>query len=613
MFILQSVSLQLGSKLLLSEASVRFEPGQVTGLIGQNGTGKTSLLRLLQGELEEDAGELQCLVERESIAVLSQMLPDASVKVMDFVKTGDLAYARLQSDLMDAENANDGLKIAECYADLEAIGAYRLEADAAVILKGLGFQESDYHRSIGDFSGGWQMRLQLARVLLARSECLLLDEPTNHLDLEAITWLESWLKRQKKTIVLISHDRHFLDEVCQSIVHLSGQTLTHYAGNYSRFLRQSALDRAHAAAARQKNLQKIAHMQSFVDRFKAKASKAKQAQSRVKAIEKIALAPEAQEDDQFDVAFFEQKALPSPVLHCEGQLGYPDHLVFANVDLALSADHRIGLVGANGEGKSTLIKSLVGDISLLSGQVVAHKNLRIGYFSQQQLDVLDCDSTPMAHFYAQFPKVAERDARTFLGGYGFVGDRAFDKVGVFSGGEKARLALALLVYARPNFLLLDEPTNHLDLTMRESLIMALHDFTGGVIVVSHDRHFMDCVVDQLWWIHKGRVDVFHEGLDAYQKMVLEERSQALASKPSSPQSVAIDRRALKKEEAMLEKRLTRLLKEKKQLEQAMAGPQCYEEDGQGKLLALQSDLQKLEQKIAETEASWLHCSDQLGA
>ena len=304
MFTLKQVSLQLGAKSLLESASVRFCPGQVTGLVGQNGTGKTSLMRLLEGELQEDHGEIRRETSLDSIAVLSQMLPDASQQVMSFVKAGDQTYAKLSRDLAAAEKAEDGMAIAECYAHLDEIDAYRLEANAAIILKGLGFCEADHIKSVGHFSGGWQMRLQLARVLVSRANCLLLDEPTNHLDLEAIAWLESWLKSHKKTIILISHDRHFLDEVCDAIVHLSDRKLTSYQGNYSRFLRQHALDLAHEEAARVKSQQKIDHMQAFVDRFKAKATKAKQAQSRLKAIEKITLSPERQGDTHFDVAFF---------------------------------------------------------------------------------------------------------------------------------------------------------------------------------------------------------------------------------------------------------------------------------------------------------------------
>lgn len=517
---LKNVSLRRGAKLLLENASARIETGYRTGLIGRNGTGKTSLFQLITGNLHEDLGSMTLEVDRNSIAYLEQALPHSSDFAIHYVMSGDHAWSKIQENLKKAEEADDGLAIGQCYTELQAIDGFTIEARASKIMNGLGFTQETFENPVSSFSGGWQMRLQLARALISPAELLLLDEPTNHLDIEAILWLEAWLQDRKGSILIISHDRDFLDNVCTHTLHLTHRTLKLYTGNYSSFARQFEQQFENDQNAATKLAKQKAHMQSFVDRFRYKASKAKQAQSRMKAIEKLTMTVGLQRENPFSFHFFPCEKLSDPIITIDASVGYGNTIILKNIGMNVNHDDRIAFLGRNGGGKSTLTKTLAGELTPIDGEITNHQKLKIGYFSQQQLDTLDYDSTPFEHVQKLDKKLAESEIRKYLGGFGFSGDCVFDRVRHFSGGEKARLALALLIYHRPNFLLLDEPTNHLDLQMREALIIALQSYQGAVALVSHDRYFVSSVTDQLYWITKGKLQPFDGDLEDYQKAVI---------------------------------------------------------------------------------------------
>lgn len=603
---IKNLVVQRGNKVLLNKANARIERGFRVGLVGQNGTGKTSLMQILTGQAQEDDGDISCDIKPKDIAYLEQSLPSTKTLALDFVKSGDREWLSIQNALLEAEEKHDGIKIAECHARLQDIDGYSMDARAAIILKGLGFSNDDLQKPVGDFSGGWQMRLQLAKVLLSRADLLLLDEPTNHLDLEAVTWFEQWLLSQKTSVILISHDRDFLDNVCNCILHLSHQQLRLYSGNYTSFIKQFELQIELESRQRDKIEKQRAHMQHFVDRFKAKATKAKQAQSRMKAIEKLTMAPGLQRENPFQFQFLDCDTLSSPVLKIEGEAGYPNHLVLEHLNLSLTADDRIGLLGVNGAGKSTLIKTLAKGLPLLTGEVTSHTNLNIGYFSQQQLESLDYDSTPMHHLLNQHKGLGESQARKFLGGFNFSGDRVFDKVRNFSGGEKARLALALLIYHKPNLLLLDEPTNHLDIQMREALILALQNYSGPVIVVSHDRYFINSVVDNLWLIQNGSVERFAGNLEDYQKMVLTETSSEKQSTKKKAASKPIKKTDTNPQHIKrLEDKIIKLEAKKEKLQIQLADSALYEAENSEQLKKLQQKFHNTEKLLAEAEDEYL--------
>ena len=593
---LKNIVLQRGKKVLLDHASTRIERNNRVGLIGRNGAGKSSLMQVLTGESQEDGGDFHCDIKPDKMSYLEQSLPHSDLAAIDFVKTGDHEWYTVQQQLQQAETNHDGVAIAECHMHLHDIDGYTIDARAATILHGLGFSNQQIQLPINTFSGGWQMRLQLAKVLLSRADLLLLDEPTNHLDLEAIAWFEKWLLSQSCNVILISHDRDFLDNVCSQILHLAHQKLKLYAGNYTGFIKQYELQLELAMRQREAELKKRTHMQSYVDRFRYKASKAKQAQSRLKAIEKLTIAPAVQQENPFHFSFFDFNALSSPIIKLNASVGYPDKAIFKHANISLMNQDRVGLIGLNGAGKSTLIKTLVGELALLSGEITAHQKLNIGYFSQQQLDALDYDNSPIGNMLKQFPKTSESEMRRFLGGFNFSGDRIFDKVKQFSGGEKARLALALLIFNKPNVLLLDEPTNHLDIQMREALIFALQEYDGAVIVVSHDRYFINSIVDMLWLANNGEVHEFKGNLDDYQKMVLDESTAApaKASKKRNPQNMA-----------KLETRIETLSGKIKKIEDQLAGSDVYLPENAGDLDKLQRQHQKLKQQLDDAEQQWL--------
>ncbi len=530
---LKNVTLRRGTKFLLEEASVRVEQGCRTGLIGRNGTGKTSLFQLITGGLHEDLGSVSLEVKRTAIAYLEQALPHSDEPAIEYVKSGDLIWSKIQADLQKAEAEEDGLAISQCYTDLQAIDGFTIEGRASSILNGLGFTQETFENPVSSFSGGWQMRLQLARTLLATAELLLLDEPTNHLDIEAILWLEKWLQSKKCSMLIISHDRDFLDNVCTHTLHLRQRTLKLYTGNYTSFARQFEMQLEQEASSAEKIARQRAHMQSFVDRFRYKASKAKQAQSRMKAIEKLTMTVGLQRENPFSFHFFPCEKLSDPIIKMDVSIGYGKTVILEKIGMNVNHDDRIAFLGRNGGGKSTLMKTLAEELPPITGEITQHPKLKIGYFSQQQLDTLDYDSTPFAHVQQLDKKLGESDIRKYLGGFGFSGDCVFDSVRHFSGGEKARLALALLIYHRPNLLLLDEPTNHLDLQMREALIIALQSYQGAVVLVSHDRYFVSSITDQLYWIAQGKLLPFDGDLDDYQKAVMAKEDLSPTSKTSS--------------------------------------------------------------------------------
>ena len=621
---LNHLSIRRGPRLLFRDATFQIHPGQRVGVTGANGCGKSSLFALLRGELSPDAGEAT-YPANWVVAHVAQETPPDPRPAIDYTLDGDEELRAIERGIAEAETAGEGTRLAELHGRLEAIGGYDARARAARLLHGLGFAPGAELRPVAEFSGGWRMRLNLARALMCRSDLLLLDEPTNHLDLEAVVWLEDWLKGYRGTLLLISHDRDFLDAVCTHVVHIEHETATLYAGNYSAFerLRAERLATRQAEYARQQR--EVAHIRGFVDRFKAKASKARQAQSRLKALERMELIAAAHADSPFHFTFRPPLRLPNPLLRLDGvSAGYGEQPVLRGVNLILAPGERIGLLGVNGAGKSTLIKLLAGEMAPLAGESLPAKELRVGYFAQHQLEQLRPEWTPLEHLRHEYPQVPEQELRDFLGGFGFVGDMALSPVAPFSGGEKARLALALLVYRRPNLLLLDEPTNHLDLDMRDALALALQDFEGAMVVVSHDRHMLRTTADRLWLVHGGRVEEFPDSLDDYPRWLAEQEAASrsvAASAPDAEYSAAArkDRRRLdaelrkklqplRREIERLEGEMGRLGTQRGALEQALADAGIYAESSKDVLKRTLADKARVDAELEQAEEAWLAVS-----
>ena len=537
MITLRNLTLRRGTKVVLQGANLTLHPGEKVGLIGRNGAGKSSLFALLTDKLHADAGDVE-IPPRWQIGEVAQAMPETDDGATDFVLQGDLPLQRAEQALAQAEASGDGHAMAEAHLALDEAGAFDARARAQALLLGLGFRSDQLDAPVNSFSGGWRMRLQLARALMCPADLLLLDEPTNHLDLDALVWLEAWLKRFDGTMIVISHDREFLDAVTRVTVHLDEQTLTRYTGNYTAFEEMRAERIAQAQAAYGKQQERIAHLQRFIDRFKAKATKAKQAQSRVKALARMEkLAPVLTSAD-FEFEFREPQSLPNPMLAFDGlSCGYGDKAIVAGIDRSVLAGQRIGILGANGQGKSTLVKTIAHALPPLAGTVTEGKGLVIGYFAQQELDLLQLDDGPLMHMVRLArdvgPAAREQQLRDFLGQFRFTGEMVHQAVGSLSGGEKARLVLAMLVWQRPNLLLLDEPTNHLDLTTREALSIALNEFEGTVMLVSHDRALLREVCDEFWLVSGGQVQPFDGDLDDYQRWLLEV-SRAVAKGQPAP-------------------------------------------------------------------------------
>ena len=517
LIILTNLTLQRGRENLLVDTSLVIFGGRRVALIGRNGCGKSSLFELLMGNIQPEAGDLS-MPPNSRISHMAQEVGDSDRSALDYVLDGHKELRRLQAEIAAAEESNDIDKLCYLYSDLDAVGGYQAEYQAAELLHGLGFASDEIQQPVNSFSGGWRIRLNLAQAIMMPSDIMLLDEPTNHLDMDTTYWLEQRLKRYQGTLLLISHDRDFIDNVADEIVHIEQQQLNLYKGNYSAFERQ----RSERLALQQSNFEKqqrqIKHIQSFITRFKAKASKAKQAQSRVKQLANMEMVASAQVDSPFDFHFAENTKVSNPLLALRDiQLGYGDKTILKKVTLSLNPGDRLGLLGVNGAGKSTLIKCLTGDLKPQAGEFTRGEHCTVGYFAQHQLEALDIEASAMLHIQRISPRATEQQVRNFLGGFDFHGEKALDPIAPFSGGEKARLALALIVWQKPNLLLLDEPTNHLDLDMRSALTLALQEYSGALVVVSHDRHLLRHSVDDYLLVDEGRVKPFDGTLDDYHR------------------------------------------------------------------------------------------------
>ena len=625
---LEQVNLQRSGNYLLESVSLTLKPGYNIGLVGANGCGKSTLLALIRGELHPDQGEVT-VSRGQRIAHMAQEIEHLDRAAIDFVLDGDSELRRIQQDLATAEASGDHNLSATLHTRLADHDGYTAESRAARLLNGLGFKQAQLGLPTRSFSGGWRMRLNLAKALMMPSDILLLDEPTNHLDLDAILWLQQWLKQYPGTLLVISHDRDFMDDVVGHIIHIEQRQAFLYSGNYSSFERQRAERLALQQSAFEKQQRQRAHLEQFIRRFKAKATKAKQAQSRVKALSKLEELAPAHIDSPFSFTIPEADKTSSPLLHLEkASVGYGESTILSNITLNIQPGDRIALLGPNGAGKSTLIRALAGETSLLNGKRVDGEHLSIGYFAQHQLETLDSNASPLLHLQRLSPDAREQTLRNFLGGFGFHGNQTSDVIESFSGGEKARLALALIAWEKPNLLLLDEPTNHLDLEMRLALTLALQSFEGAMILVSHDRHLIRSTVDSLYLVHSGRMDEFSGDLDEYSDWLEEQRREQrkqpdTVEDSSSKLDSAADRKVRKREAAEMRKKLSPLKRNADKLEQQLealqaklasveddlSAPDVYQDSNKGKLkelLASQSDLKKRQEY---TEEQWMEAME----
>jgi ATP-binding cassette subfamily F protein 3 len=572
MLSLSNISLRRGRKVLVEGVSFQIHAGQRMGVIGANGSGKSSLFAMLLGELEAEDGEL-ALDPKAVIAHVAQESPHGRCSAVDYVMDGDRELRTVQAAIAEGEAAADKPDLHLLYERMEAIDGFTAESRASRLLHGLGFAAEEYAKPVKEFSGGWRMRLNLARALMCRSDMLLLDEPTNHLDLPAILWLERWLKRYEGILLVVSHDRDFLDQICTRIAHIENQTISLFTGNYSQFetLRAQQLAQQQAMYARQQK--QIKHIQSYVDRFRYKASKARQAQSRIKMLERMQEIAPAHVDSPFRFHFMEPQKQPQHLLGLtDAAVGYGEDIILDNIELNLMAGDRIGLLGVNGAGKSTLVKALSTGSTLLKGERLLSKDTKIGYFAQHQLELLRPEHSPIDHLRDYAPDDREQDHRNYLGRFGFSGERIFEPVAPFSGGEKARLVLALMIRQGPNLLLLDEPTNHLDLEMRQALSVALIEYTGALVVISHDRHLLRSVCDELLIVHDGMVDRFSRSLDEYPAWLREqeELSEQTAAKWQNGPARTVNKKQQRQEQARRRQRLKPLYDRVRDVETELA-------------------------------------------
>ena len=627
MITLHDLNLQRGSKILLEGASLRLHDGHKVGLIGANGTGKSTLFKMLSGHIAQDQGECS-IPSGWRIAHMAQEVSHSDRSALDYVLDGDTEFRRLQTAIAEQDH-DDGEALAKLYAQFEVIDGYTAEARAQELLHGLGFASHETTKPVSDFSGGWRIRLNLAQALMCPADLLLLDEPTNHLDLDTTWWLEQRLQRFKGTLLIISHDRDFLDNTVQHIVHIERAKLELYSGNYSAFERQRSERLAQQQQMFDRQQTQIAEIEKFVARFRAKASKAKQAQSRLKALERLEKIAPAHVDSPFQFQIPCAEKTSHPLLQItDAQLGYGDKAILKNVNLRVEADSRLGLLGPNGAGKSTLIKSLVAELSLLSGERTRGEHLAIGYFNQHQLEALDMNASPALHIQRISPTAREQEVRNFLGGFGFHGDRAFEVIKHFSGGEKARLALALIAWQKPNLLLLDEPTNHLDLDMREALTLALQTYPGAVLVISHDRHLLRNTVDDFLLIADGKVEVFKGDLEDYHQW-LAQREAPAEDKPADEAGNGdkVDRKQQRQQAAELRKQLQPLRKKVQaaerqvdkwqsqmdKLENQLADGSLYDAERKDDLQALLKQQSDCRQKLDTAEEEWMTLSEEYEA
>lgn len=621
----ENLSLRRGNRELLKELNLTINARDKIGMTGANGCGKSSLFALIRGQLHEDAGEIR-IAPRMTIAHVAQETPAEAISSIDYVMRGDAELEKLQQALTEAEQQHLGDEVARLHQRMHEIDGYTAKARAARLMNGLGFSSEDESRSVASFSGGWRMRLNLAQALMCRSDLLLLDEPTNHLDLEAVIWLEEWLKQYQGALLLISHDREFLDGSVSKIAHIEQQHLTLYSGNYSDFEIMRAQKLAQQQAAHTQQQRQIEHMQQFVTRFKAKATKARQAQSRIKALERMEIIAPAHVDSPFKFAFQPAGIIPNPLLQLEKiSIGYDQKQVLSDVNLSLLPGDRIGLLGPNGAGKSTLIKVLADKLIAQQGKRQSAKELRIGYFAQHQLEQLHDADSPLQHLQQLDDTASEKELRSYLGGFDFRDDMATDPVGPFSGGEKARLVLALLVYQKPNLLLLDEPTNHLDLEMRHALTLALQSFEGAMVLVSHDRALIRTVCDSLLLVANQSVTPFQGDLEDYAAWTSEQRRQSKQAETSVGQPSEASRKEQRRQAAeqrrleqplrqkikKLEAELEKLNERKEVVTELLAAPDIYEEEKKDELIKLGQEHAEIEKKIEETEESWLEACAEL--
>ncbi len=626
---LSDITLSRGARVLLKDASLTVFPGHRVGLVGANGAGKSSLFALILGELHQDAGEVE-LPARWVLSHVAQELVDTDRASLDFVMDGDAELREVENAIREAEARHEeGERAAMLHARYDEIGGYAARSRAQALMSGLGFAPEAEAMPVASFSGGWRMRLNLARALMCRSDLLLLDEPTNHLDLDAVMWLEDWLKAYPGALLLITHDREFLDSVAGTIVHVDAQKLTTYAGNYSAFERQRAERLAQQQAAFERQQRTRAHLQAFIDRFRAKATKARQAQSHIKAPERLEDIAEAHIDSPFTFAFRAPPVKPKLLFRvAEADVGYEGRAVVSGVEWSVYFGEAIGLLGPNGAGKSTLLKTIVGDLEPVAGTIIRSPELRIGYFAQHQVEKLRLDEHALWHLARLAPEAREQDLRDFLGGFDFRGDQVFQKVESFSGGEKARLALALIVWERPNLLVLDEPTNHLDIEMREALAQALQDFEGTLIVVAHDRHLLEAATDQWWLVADGSLSAFDGNLDDYREWSRQYRSRG-ARTPEGGKGV--DRKAQKRAEAearqrladakkpfekkiaAIERELAQLQPEKESLDAWLASGEAYDEAMRETLTERSRRHGEVAARIERLEEDWLWASAEMDA
>ncbi|MDY0745639.1 ATP-binding cassette domain-containing protein [Paucibacter sp. R3-3] len=652
MITLRNITLRRGTKVVLDDASVTLQPGEKIGLVGRNGAGKSSLFALLTDRLQSDKGDVE-IPRQWAVGEVAQNMPETDMPATDFVLEGDIRLMAAQKALAEAEAAEDGHAMADAHGMLMDAGAFDARPRAQALLMGLGFKGAQVDAPVNSFSGGWRMRLQLARALMCPAELMLLDEPTNHLDLDALVWLEAWLQRYEGTLIIISHDREFLDAITKVTIHLDEAKLHRYGGNYTAFESMRAERLVLQQAAFEKQQDRMAHLQKFIDRFKAKASKAKQAQSRVKALERMEkLAPVLTASD-FSFEFREPVSLPNPMLMFdEVACGYTvdgeDNIIVRGIDRSVLAGQRIGILGANGQGKSTLVKTVARMQRAMGGKITEGKGLSIGYFAQQEMDVLRPDEGPLMHMVRLAkevsPSAREQELRDFLGQFRFVGDMVNQQVGSLSGGEKARLVLAMLVWQRPNLLLLDEPTNHLDLNTREALSMALNEFEGTVMLVSHDRALLREVCDEFWLVTGGKVGPFDGDLDDYQKWLLDQSKEAakaakeaakkaslapapavvvVAAPPPAPIAPREDRKAsgqarmrlaeqtkpMRKEMEAIDLKLNKLADERSALEGELASGSA----APARIVEVGKRLKGIHDELEAAEQRWLELSEQIEA
>ncbi len=632
----EKAELRLGNQALWSHASFTIHPGWKVGLTGKNGTGKTSLFRLLQGEHSVEQGSAD-IPRTWKVATVKQETPASEASALDYVLNGDEELRLRQAELRKAEQENNGEAIAKAHADLDAIDAYRAESRAAKVLSGLGFSNQQLKNRVESFSGGWRMRLNLAQALCSRADVLLLDEPTNHLDLDAVIWLERWLKNYDNTLIMVSHDREFLDATIQHVLHIENATVTYFSGNFTAAERRRYEQQAAQQAAFEGQQAKIAHMQAFVDRFRAQATKAKQAQSRLKALQRLVEIAPIQSETTFRFTIPTAEKQPNPILRLEeAALSHAPDLPpsLKHLNFRIGAGDRIGLLGRNGAGKSSLIRWMADQKQPQSGESWFSPECRIGYFAQHQVDELIMDHTPVDHLKVIMPKATEQQMRDILGGFLFQGDRAFEPVKHFSGGEKARLALAMIVSSKPNLLLMDEPTNHLDMTMREALAVALQNYNGALIIVSHDRGLLRTVVDKFWLIENQQLQPFSGDLEDYAAYLKEQagagdiNTHSKSDKQSSPSNDSLsaeDKKTLKRQQAEIRKQLSplknkidKLEKQQKSLSQELKKVQdqlsdsaLYTDDRKADLQHWLTEDERIKKAINDNEEQWLETEEAL--